>query len=207
MQKRYKVTLKIIGIFLFILLALIVAKKVFSSQEVPPAKVIDSIEKFEYTLDDRDTKLMKDNYNELKNILNTKEVDIEEYAKSIAKLFIIDLFTLDNKVNKYDVGGLEYVYPSVRNNYKLNVENTLYKAITVKANRTEALPIVKSIEVTNLKKDNYKLNNKEYTAFIIDLKWVYEKDLNYDKLGQVICLQEDSHIYVVEYKALGENKE
>ena len=54
---------------------------------------------------------------------------------------------------------------------------------------------------------NYKLNNKEYTAFIIDLKWVYEKDLNYDKLGQVICLQEDSHIYVVEYKALGENKE
>ena len=37
-------------------------------------KVIDSIVDFSYTLDERDTKLMKDNYQELKNIL--KEIEI-----------------------------------------------------------------------------------------------------------------------------------
>ena len=204
MRKKYKNILKLILTFVIIILILLFFKKFFLKETAQPAQVIDSIEKFEYTLDDRDSKLMKDNYNELKDILKSKEVNNEEYAKVIAKLFIIDLFTMDNKINKYDVGGVEYVYPSIRDNYKLNVENTLYKSLMVKNNRTSSLPIVKSIEVTSINEEKYELAKKEYTAYKINLKWDYEKDLGYDESAEVICLLDNNVVYVVEYKALGE---
>ena len=34
---------------------------------------------------------------------------------------------MNNKINKYDIGGIEYVYPSGVDNYKLKLTDTLYK--------------------------------------------------------------------------------
>ena len=112
MKKKYKYPLLLLILVIIILLGLIVFKIFFAKDEVKNnVKVIDSIVDFSYTLDERDTKLMKDTYQELKNILKEKEIDYNEYSKVLAKLFVIDLFTMDNKINKYDVGCLEYIYP------------------------------------------------------------------------------------------------
>ena len=46
-------------------------------------------------------------------------------------MFLIDLYNLDNKKNMYDVGGVIFVFPDARENYKLNVSNTLYKYMKV----------------------------------------------------------------------------
>ena len=75
-----------------------------NNKKVEKTKVVDSIDNFSYTLDDRDTKLMKDTYNELKDVLNKDQIDYELYAKTLAKLFVIDLFTMNNKINKYEIG-------------------------------------------------------------------------------------------------------
>ena len=204
MRKKYKVILKLIILIIIIILAILLFKNWRNIKGSKETKVIDTIDSFNYTLDDRDTKLMKDNYNELKSILKEKEINEEEYAKVIAKLFIIDLFTLDNKNNKYDVGGIEYVYPKVLDNFKLNVENTLYKTLPIKSNRKSNYPIVKTIDVVEIKEDSYKLNDQEYSSYIVTLTWDYEKDLGYDTKAKVTLIKEDNYYYVVEYQKLGE---
>lgn len=204
MRKKYKVILKLIILIIIIILAILLFKNWRNIKGSKETKVIDTIDSFNYTLDDRDTKLMKDNYNELKSILKEKEINEEEYAKVIAKLFVIDLFTLDNKNNKYDVGGIEYVYPKVLDNFKLNVENTLYKTLPIKSNRKSNYPIVKTIDVVEIKEDSYKLNDQEYSSYIVTLTWDYEKDLGYDTKAKVTLIKEDNYYYVVEYQKLGE---
>ena len=145
MKKKYKYPLLLLILVIIVIVGLILFKLFFAKDEVKNnVKVIDSIVDFSYTLDERDTKLMKDNYQELKNILKEREIDYKEYAKVLAKLFVIDLFTMDNKINKYDVACLEYVYPDNLENFKINVEDTIYKLLedNTYGKRTEKLSIV-----------------------------------------------------------------
>jgi len=130
MKKKYKYPLLILILVIIIIIGLIVFKMFFTKSEVKNnVKVIDSIVDFSYTLDERDTTLMKDTYKELKRVLKEKDINYEEYASILARLFVIDLFTMDNKINKYDVACLEYVYPDNVDNFKTNVEDTIYKTI------------------------------------------------------------------------------
>src|SRR5574344_2156115 len=82
---------------------------------------VDSIKNYTYTLKSNSTELQKSEFKVLKNNLESKDIDYQEYAKSISKLFIIDLYTITNKINKYDVGGISYIYPDSILNYKENV--------------------------------------------------------------------------------------
>ena len=176
----------------------------FAKDEVKNnVKVIDSIVDFSYTLDERDTKLMKDTYEELKNILKEREIDYDEYAKVLAKLFVIDLFTMDNKINKYDVACLEYVYPDNLENFKTNVEDTIYKLMedNTYGKRTEKLSIVNNVEITNEKESTFKINEEEIPSYVVTLNWTYDKDLGYDKNATITMIKKDKKLYVVEYKA------
>lgn len=199
-KMKYKISLLILAILIVVVIILI-GTKLFKKEDDAPVKVVDSIDNFGYTLDERDTKLMKDTYKELKEVLKSSNVDYEDYAKVLAKLFVIDLFTLDNKINKYDVGSLEYVYPESLDNFKLNVEDTIYKLIENDSNgkRKQSLPIVKSIEVTDSKKDTFLLGKESKESYTISLKWKYEKDLGYDTHADVTLVALDNRLYVVSY--------
>ena len=52
----------------------------------------DKTAKFDYTLDKDNTNLMKENFKELKDILANDNINYEDYAKTLAKLFIVDLY-------------------------------------------------------------------------------------------------------------------
>ncbi|MEG0794288.1 MAG: hypothetical protein RSG95_00650 [Bacilli bacterium] len=202
MKKKYKRGLLLILLFLFLLVIILVIPKVFKKEE-QVVNVVDSIEKYGYNLEDRDTALMKGTYNELKEILK-KDVDKENYAKTLSKLFIIDLFTIDNKISKYDVGGSEFVYTKYQDNFKLNVEDTLYKTLksNLKGNRKQDLPVVKTIEVTKCEKSKFKIGKEEYTSYVTSLNWTYNKDLGFDKSATVISIEEEDKLYIVEYKVV-----
>ena len=207
MKGKYKVFLSIIVILIIVVVVFLVLsqfdiKKKTDDLEIQ-IKVLDNIDKYGYSLDERDSKLMKSTYNELKDILSKDEIDYDEYAKTIAKLFVIDLFTMNNKTNKYDVGSVEYVYPDNVVNYKLNVENTIYKLIenNVDGKRKQALPVVKSIIEADLSKDKFKIGDKEHDCFVVSLKWNYEEDLGYDTEAKITLIEKDSKVYVVEYVA------
>lgn len=203
MKKKYKLLLCILVICIIVIIGLLVVKNKGEKTPKNDVKVIDSIVDFSYTLDERDSNLMKDTYKNLKKVLSSKDIDYEEYSKIIAELFIIDLFTLDNKINKYDVASLEYVYPDNLDNFKLNVQDTLYKNIddNTYGKRVEKLPIVSSIEVLDVKQSTFKLKDEDVNSYVVSLKWSYEQDLGYDKEGIVTLVKNDKNVYVVEYKA------
>lgn len=204
MKKKYKYPLLLLILVIIIIVGLILFKLFFAKDEVKNnVKVIDSIVDFSYTLDERDTKLMKDTYEELKNILKEREIDYDEYAKVLAKLFVIDLFTMDNKINKYDVACLEYVYPDNLENFKTNVEDTIYKLMedNTYGKRTEKLSIVNNVEITNEEESTFKINEEEVPSYVVTLNWTYDKDLGYDKNAKITMIRKDKKLYVVEYKA------
>ena len=204
MKKKYKNLLKIIIVLIIIIIIVMVSKFLFGKEKVKNnVKVIDSIVDFSYTLDERDTKLMKDTYEELKKVLKEKDIDYEEYAKVLSKLFVIDLFTMENKINKYDIACLEYVYPDNLDNYKLNVEDTLYKLLedNTYGKRRQSLPIVNKVEVTNIEESNYTINEENVDSYVVSLNWEYVTDLGYDKNATLTLVKKENKLYVVEYKA------
>ena len=159
----------------------------------------DTIKGYDYALKSNATKLYEDEFKALKANLEG-DINYDEYAVSVAKLFVIDLYTINNKVNKYDTGGASFVYPDGRDNYKLNVQDTIYKYVEDNTNgkRTQNLPEVSSVIVKDSKKDTYKIGNNSFEAYKINLEWSYVQDLGYDKTGEIILIKKDKNIYVVE---------
>ena len=159
----------------------------------------DTIKGYDYTLKSNATTLYEDEFKALKANLEG-DINYDEYAVSVAKLFVIDLYTINNKINKYDTGGASFVYPDGRDNYKLNVQDTIYKYVEDNTNgkRTQNLPEVSSVIVKDSKKDTYKIGDNSFEAYKINLEWSYVQDLGYDKTGEIILIKKDKNIYVVE---------
>ena len=200
MKKKYKIALILI-IILIIIVTLFMALKFFLKNEpAEPVKVVDSIENFSYTLDDRDTELMKNTYNELKEVLSN-DIDYEKYAELLAKLFVIDLFTMNNKVNRYDVGSTEYVYPDSVDNFKTNVEDTIYKTMENNSNgkRKQDLPEVKSITLEKITEDTYAIGEETYDSYVVSLSWEYVTDYGYDDTATITLIELNDQLYVTEY--------
>ena len=202
MKKKYKILLIVIIVLIIVIIAAIVAFKFLKGSEpAEPVKVVDRIDNFDYTLDDRDTELMKNTYNELKTVLSSDEIDYEKYAEILSKLFVIDLFTMDNKVNRYDVGSTEYVYPDSVDNFKTNVEDTIYKSMENNSDgkRRQDLPEVSSIDNTSVETSTFTIGEEEHESFVVNINWSYESDLGYDDNATITLIELNEKLYVVEY--------
>lgn len=165
-------------------------------------KSIDEIKVYNLRLNESDSEEFKSEFNNLKTILSKSEIDSEEYALSVAKLFVIDLYTMDSKINKYDVGGLELVLPSFKENYMLNVTNTIYNYLNdnTDGKRNQNLPHVSKVDVIKSDTKEYTINgdNTPYNAYVYNMKITYKYDLGYDSEVEVIVVNKDNFMYVVE---------
>lgn len=150
--------------------------------------------KYNYTLYKRDNDLYKEIFNKLKDVLNEDSIDYEKYAEYITELFVIDFYTLDNKTSKEDIGGLQYIYQSMRENFVLKASNTIYKHVE----SLKELTNVNDIELKNIEKSTYKIDNIEYESYKIELVWEYKNDYNYDKDASFIVIKDSSQLYIVE---------
>lgn len=203
MKKRNKIILFIVIVLLVVGASIFCYLKfVKKDDNVNKVTNIEEIDKFGYTLKSNATETYKKEYEILKTNLKSTDINEEEYVKSVAKLFIVDLYTISNKINKYDVGGTEFVYPDSLENYKVNVEDTLYKYVEDNSNnsRTQSLPEVSEVQITDFKKVKYKVSNTELDAYEVALKWSYVVDMGYESEGSVIILEKDNKYYVVEKK-------
>lgn len=158
------------------------------------------IKGFEYLCEEDVPEIFKTEFKKLKKNLESSNINYNEYALSISKMFIIDLYTLDNKKNMYDVGGVQFVYPDARENYKLNVENTLYKYMEDNSDgkRNQNLPEVSSVEVTSDEVYEYTIGEEKYDGYKINLDISYVKDLEYDAKAELILVRVDKYLYIVE---------
>lgn len=158
------------------------------------------IKGFNYLLSEDDPKIYKDEFNILKKNLESSNINYLEYAHSISKMFLIDLYNLSGKKNMYDVGGVEFVYPDNVDNYKLNVTNTLYKYMIDNSDgkREQILPTVSGVNVTSDEETTFKRKDEEYNGYKLNLEISYVEDLGYDNVVELILVRKDKYLYVVE---------
>lgn len=186
---------KIIRIIMLVVIALIAIYAIFVA--IPSKKNKDEgIENInnKYILYKRDSSLYKENFEKLRTILETSPVDNKEYAETIVKLFVIDFYTLDNKNDNTDIGGLQYVHSNLKDNLVLNASSTMYKYIKT----TKELPKVKSITSVDTRETTYKISDKDYSAYAITINWEYDKDLGYEKQGTFIVVNDNENLSIVE---------
>lgn len=172
-------------------------------KSVVEVKVLDSLDDYGYTLSDKDTELFKGEYNILKDLLNEKEIDDEKYATQVAKLFVIDLYTINTKVNKLDIGGSEYYYLDKVTMFEKKVMDTLYYHLedNTYGDREQELPEVKKIEVLSIEETEYKIGEKEKDAYLVQVEWEYVEDMGYDTEASIVLCKEDGvRISVVDFQ-------
>ena len=186
----------IVGIILFGYLGYRVKNDFFKGSK---RKKLDSIELYGYTLSKNDTEIYKTYFKELSKVLNEKTIDYTEYAKLISKLFVIDLYTLDNKLASTDIGGLEFLHKDLKDNFKENMGSTLYNFVesNIDGKRTQELPIVKDVNVSDVFETKYTYNKTEYDAYIVSTDITYEKDLGYPKSMKLTIIKDNNILYIV----------
>ena len=204
MSKKYKIMLAIVGILIILLSSFLVYMKFFYTKEekkVVYTEVLDKMDDYGYNLNDKDTKLYKDTYYELKKILESDEIDFKEYGNKLSMLFVIDLLTISNKQNKYDVGGLEFIYESEREMFKSKAMDTLYELVIDDSDgkRDQKLPTISKIELDKTEETKYDIDDKKLDGYKFTYNLDYKEDLGYSKKCTVTVVKDDNKMYVVEY--------
>ena len=193
------------NIILFVLIGLllfgVVGYKAYNDffADNTPDKKLMSLDLYGYTLTKTDTAIYKDNFKALEKVLNEQPINYEEYAKYLSKLFIIDVFTLSNKRASTDIGGLEFIHHDLRENFKENMGNTLYKIVetNLDGNRTQDLIEVASVDVSDVIETKYKYGDQEYDAYLVKLTWTYTKETDYQKSISLTLIKDNNFLYIV----------
>lgn len=200
-KKKKKVIITIVTIICVILVVvggIFLISKLKPKKAVQEIKVLDKLDDFGYELKENDTALFKTEYEAMKKNLNSDNVDEEEYVKSVAKLFIIDLYTINNKINKYDIGGSEYFYNDKISVHEQKLMDTMYSTLidNTYGDRKQELPEVKTIDVMSIEPTTYQLDkddkNSVVDGYSVLLKWTYVKDMGYDTSSKVIVVKDGS---------------
>ena len=209
MKKNTKILIALIVILILMIIGGVLYFCVFKKQspeEIPQKEVIvtNTIDEYGYTLEDRDTELFKEKFEELKNLLQDSDFNEETYRTLVSELFIIDFFTIKNKISRYDIGGLEYVYPEALESFKSVAESSIYKTVenNLDDTRSQDLPVVTAIEVTEMSETTFSMPDEtEVNGYRVALSWEYEEDLGYDTSGVLILIPDGQKMSVVFYKA------
>ena len=206
MKTPYKTSLTIIALITlgFLLWYIYGMNKV--PKVVNKSTIESEIKDFGYKINDNESKYYKDTFKQLEQLLNQKDYDDNTYRDLIAKLFVIDLYSLDTKINKYEVSSSQYFYPSKQQMHQNKVIDTFYNIIEDNSygKRTTSLPLVSQVTITNTDETTYKINDLDYSGYQITLDISYAKDLGYDTKGNITLIKEDNKWWVVSFTGLKE---
>ncbi len=167
----------------------------------PVVKVINHIEEYGYELKDNETKEYKKLFKELKDTLNQEAVDEEAYVSLIAKMFVIDFYSLKDKLTKTDIGGVDFIHKDAYDDFVENAMDTLYKYVesNLYGDRKQELPKVKSVNVDSVTKTSFTYRDKkDDNAYQVKLSWNYEQELGYQKEATLTFVHEDKVLVLVE---------
>ena len=203
LKKKAKLTIIGVALILIIALAAIIAINFMPKKEkVKEIKVLKSIDEYGYELKDNKTKKYKELFKQLEDILREDEVNQEEYAKKVAEMFVYDFYSLEDKVAKTDVGGVDFVHPDALDNFLLNAEDTYYKYIesNIYGERKQDLPAVDTITVESITPTEFAYNKAKHEGYEVKVNWTYtnEKFSSYQKSAVVVLIKKDIKYYVVE---------
>lgn len=200
MNKKANKIVVIIFIFVFLLLVIPVGVKIYMDMnKAVVEEEVSRIDYYGYSLSTNDTKIYKNLYKELDKTLSSDVVDYNVYASLVSRMFLIDLFTLNNKLASTDIGGLEFIHKDLESNYRENMGATLYNHVlsNIDGKRTQKLPIVKDVTVDSVFETKYKYKDVEYDSYIVKCNILYEEDLGYQSSATLTLIKDDKILYVV----------
>ena len=187
---------KIRRIILFLIILIVAGVLIFlalkpnktDDNKTKKTKVVDTIDNFDYVIAETDTKLLKD---EFKN-------------SEVAKLFIIDFYTLDNKMSKNDVGGVQFVYSGYKTTFIDKARDEFYKYVKSNLNndRNQELPEVASVTVNSAEavSASSELSGDAFAsieeAYKVNISWTYKKDLGYQTNATIIVVKDNDKFSV-----------
>lgn len=198
--------------FLIILLIVIVAAVggfVFyemtntSKVTIKKATVLNEIKEYGYTLKSNKSKAYKKEFANLTTILNSDTVDEEAYLKSITKLFILDFYTLSDKVANTDVGGVDFIHTDAKTNFLEKAEDTIYKYVenNMYGGRHQSLPTVQDVTVEDIQNVSFTLNQETDTnAYQVTVSWTYTEENDYQNKATLTFAHEGKKLSLVEMK-------
>ena len=130
------------------------------------------------------------------------------YITELAKVFIIDLLSLNNKINKYEVTSSQYFNTAKKDMFINKVVDNFYDYIEDNAynDRKQLLPEVSEVVMDELKTTKYKMGEESVDAYEISANVSYVNDLGYDKKVDVILTKEDNKYSVVAYNPVSDDK-
>ncbi len=171
----------------------------FYKKNPDEVKIIKKITKYNYKLGDNKSELYKKYFNELEDVLENEEVDYEEYAKVASKLFITDFYTLNNKKSKNDIGGLDFIKDSMKDNFIDQARNTFYRYIKINS-KEQSLPEVSEVTNVSVEKTSFTYSDEtiDENAYKVSITWGYVEDLGYESEANIILVKDDIKLYIVE---------
>ena len=206
-KKLIKISITIILIILIIvglcLGGYYVYKNIGKKEEVKEIKVINKIDKYGYQLKENKTSKYKNLFEELKEILNEENVNEENYVKKISEMFIYDFYSLSDKTAKTDIGGTDFVYNEILENFLQNAQDTYYKYVesNVYNNRKQSLPTVSNITIDKVENTKFEYNNKyDDKAYEVDISWDYTDNQfsSYQKKATLVFIHDGDKLSLVE---------
>lgn len=203
MKKKSKLKKILIILIILVIIAIIgiLVYNFFFKNKEEEVKVIKSIPEYGYDLRENETKLYKDEFEKLDDILSKNDVDYEEYAKEIAKLFIIDFYTFSNKQSKNDIGGTDFIKESMRDNFIEEARSTFYRYLEVESDdRNQDLPEVSEIKSVEIEDTSFTYSDDtvDDNAYRVTISWDYKEDFGYETKANMIIVREDKKLYIVE---------
>lgn len=170
-----------------------------SNSSVKKVENEDVIKEYGYTIKKTDSKIKKQKFKELKQILKEDEVDYEAYAAKLAELFAVDVYDLNSKINKYDIGGLEYILDTKTEEFKILMQDTLYSNIkdNTDNDRKQDLPVVKDATKEEITSGTYTLKEEQKDSYDVKIKIDYKEDLGYDKNVLIKMIKKENKLFIV----------
>ena len=209
LKKWVKVTIMLLGISLLLLIVIvgykICNKYIFKDKSDDAVETVKKEEldlnNYNYYINSSASEYEKKLFNELKDILSKEEVNEEEYAKVLTKVFVADLFTLSSKNSSSDVPSSQYVYDSYRETFEIMVRDTIYSSVelNLNGNRNQVLPTVNNIDINSVERKSFSLNGKQLSeqAFYVKLSIKYKEDLGYPTNYEVVLVKNNELLQVV----------
>lgn len=208
-KRRLKVNL-ILGIIVFILVILMIycAFDIFNSMKSKVAnevEVLDKIEGYDYELNENDPSYFEKLFGDLKDVLESEELDEEEYASLVSQLFVTDFYSLASTINKNDVGGTQFVYAPYQEDFVSKAKTTIYNYVenNMYGDREQELPIVKNVVIDSIETDSYTFDDiiEDENAYIIKMTVDYEKDLEYPTEVTLVLVHNENKLEVAKMES------
>ena len=201
LKKKVKVIL-VIAILLIVAGLGFIAYESVKPKAVRTATVENEIKEYGYTLKSTRNDRYKKMFQELQDILSKKNVDEKAYLEQISKMFIMDFYTLDDKLANTDVGGIDFVHTNAKTNFLEKSEDTVYKYVEndIYGNRDQKLPEVTDVTVDNIENIEYTIGTDftDDSAYQVEVSIKYKEDMDYPTKATLTFVHEDNKLSLVE---------